>query len=282
MSVDSTEPAFEAERAANLANWDERVAGHIAPDGYDVAGLLAAPDRLTAVVRHDAALLGDVDGLDLLHLQCHIGTDTLSWARLGATATGVDFSPKALEAARRFAADAHVDITYVECDLYDAPSHVAGDFDLVYTSVGTICWLPDIRAWAEVAAGFVRPGGRFFIRDGHPMLYALDDDRTDGVYAVRYDYLDRPQPNRFDQSTSYEGSTTLQHSVHFEWTHSLTAVIQALIDAGLRIDRVAEYDFLDWPFFPWMERDGDVYRLPESERHRVPLQFSIEASKPLD
>ena len=103
------EPGFGPERAANRANWDDRVAGHIAPDGYDVAGLLADPERLTKVVAHDSALLGDVTGLDLLHLQCHIGTDTLAWARLGATVTGVDFSPKALTAARRFPAEAGVD-----------------------------------------------------------------------------------------------------------------------------------------------------------------------------
>lgn len=276
----SGEPGFEPERAANRANWDDRVAGHIAPDGYDIAGLLADPDRLTTVVAHDSAILGDVDGLDLLHLQCHIGTDTLAWARLGATVTGVDFSPKALNAARRFAVEAGLDIDFVECDLYDSPAHVDRDFDLVYTSVGTICWLPDIVGWARVAADFVRPGGRFFIRDGHPMLYALDDDRTDGVYEVRYDYLDRPEPNRFDHETSYEGSATLEHSVSFEWTHSLSAIIQALLDAGLVIDRVAEYDFLDWKFFSWMEQDGDVYRLPEADRRRVPLQFSIEAHQP--
>ncbi len=271
---------FDAERAANLANWNDRVAGHIAPDGYAIAPLLAAPDRLTKVVSHDAEILGDVDGLDLLHLQCHIGTDTLSWARLGARTTGVDFSPEALAAARGFAEETGLDIDYVECDLYDAPAHVEGDFDLVYTSVGTICWLPDIVEWARIVAGFVRPGGRFFIRDGHPMLYSLDDDRDDGVYSVRYDYLPSGRPNRFDHATSYEGSATLEHSVSYEWTHSLGSIIQALLDAGLTITAVAEYDHLDWKFFSWMEADGEVFRLPADERHRVPLQFSILATKP--
>src|SRR3954454_16876455 len=169
---EATEPSCENQpmnddwRSINLANWESRVPLHIGPDGYDLAGF-DDPDYLSDVVRYDRPRLGRLDGLDVVHLQCHLGTDTVSLARLGArSTTGLDFSPSALKEARALAARAGGDVTFVEGDVYDAVGLLGGArFDLVYTGIGAICWLPDIRRWAEVVAGLLRPGGRLFMRE---------------------------------------------------------------------------------------------------------------------
>ncbi|MEM9200438.1 MAG: class I SAM-dependent methyltransferase [Actinomycetota bacterium] len=268
-------------RAANLANWNERVIGHTAPDGYDIAGLIADPDRITDVVRFDQDVFGDVTGKNLLHSQCHIATDTLSWARLGATVTGLDFSPDALASARDTAAKMGIDATFVETELYDAPNHIDHEFDCVYTSVGAINWLPDIAEWGRVMAGFVKPGGQFYIRDGHPALYSLDDERDDRDLVITHPYFHDGQPLRWEDATSYAGSATIENDVMYEWIHPISSIVMALINAGLVVDELRELDHLDWPFFSFMESvDGERYVLPEAQRRLVPLQFSILAHKP--
>ena len=269
-------------RAANLANWNERVIGHTAPDGYDLAGLIADPERLTDVVTFDKDVFGEVAGKTLLHSQCHIGTDTLSWARLGATVTGLDFSADALASARDTAARMGIDATFVETEFYDSPDHIDQQFDCVYTSVGAINWLPDIAEWGRILAGFLKPGGRFYIREGHPMLMALDDERDDDLLVVKYPYFaSGGEPLKSEDAASYAGSATLQHTVNYEWIHPVSSVVMALIDAGLVIDELREHTHLDWQFFPFMEtEDGERYVMPEAQRALVPLQFSVLAHKP--
>ncbi len=268
-------------RTVNLANWNERVDGHMAPDGYRVDELINDPDWVTAVVRHDAAKLGDVSGLTLLHSQCHIGTDTLSWAKLGATVTGLDFAPKAIAASRSIAAQMDVNATFVETELYSAPDHIDSTFDLVYTSVGAICWMPDITKWAEIMAGFVKPGGRFWIRDSHPALMALDDGRDDDQLVVAYPYFHQPTPINFPATESYQGSATIENTDSYSWAHSIADVITALMDAGLTLERFEEYQHLDWQFLSSMtQTEEGTWVLPEEVRDNVPMQFSILASKP--
>lgn len=271
---------LDEHRKANLANWDERVAGHIAPDGYDIESLVRDPDAISSVVRFDRDAIGDVAGKTLLHSQCHIGTDTLSWAKLGATVTGIDFSPAAIAAARDIASRMGADATFIETEFYDAPKHIHEQFDVVYTSVGAICWLPDIDRWGEIVAGFVKPGGTFYIRDSHPMLMTLDDNRTDEEMVVTYNYFFTPEPQSFPDSESYAGSAKIDNVDSYEWSHTLADVMNALISAGLRIERVEELQHLDWEFMPWMEKIGDTYVLPESHRNKMPTQFSIRATKP--
>ncbi len=266
---------------ANLANWNERVAGHTAPDGYESYRLLATePGHCTDVVRFDAERLGDVNGLRLLHAQCHIGTDTLSWANLGASVTGLDFSPEAITAARSLADQMGADATFVESELYSAPANLSGQFDIVYTGVGAICWLPDIERWADTLAAFVAPGGRFYIRDTHPALLALDDERDDDAMIVAYRYFANGEPQTFENDASYRGSATISSSRTYEWPHSLASVVNALIGAGLTIERLDEHQHLDWKFFSWMESDGERFVLPAGRRDQIPLQFSILASRP--
>ncbi len=164
----------------NRANWDDRVPAHVASADYAVQRFLDDPAFLSDVVRFDLPLLGDVAGLRGVHLQCHIGTDTVSLARLGASMTGLDFSGAAVAEAGRLATAVGADARFVQADVYDAVGALQpGSFDLVYTGVGALTWLPDIRRWGRVVAGLLRPGGRLFIRDGHPMLYALHVD-SDG------------------------------------------------------------------------------------------------------
>src|SRR6478672_2154446 len=182
--------------ATNLANWNSRVPHHEL--GYGLDAYRSDPTHLSGVVRFDVPRLGDVAGLDAVHLQCHIGTDTLSLGRLGARMTGLDFSAPALEQGRRLAAAVGLEVEFVESDLYGAPAALGRErFDLVYTGIGALCWLPDIRRWAEVVAALLRPGGRLFIREGHPMLWTLDEKRTD-VLAVEYPYFETPEPIVWD------------------------------------------------------------------------------------
>src|SRR3712207_2487658 len=158
-------------REVNRANWDDRARAHAASADYDVAAFAADPRHLSGVVRFDLPLLGDIAGLRGVHLQCHIGTDTVSLARLGATMTGVDFSPASLEQARLLAERAGTPVEFVESDVYAAADVLEpGGFDLVYTGIGALCWLPDIRRWARTVAALLRPGGRLFIREGHPEI----------------------------------------------------------------------------------------------------------------
>lgn len=273
---------IDEHRAANLANWNERVIGHTAPDGYDIAGLIADTDRITDVVAFDKEVFGDVRGKTLLHSQCHIGTDTVSWARLGATVTGLDFSPDALASARDTAAKMGIDARFVETELYDSPEHIDSQFDCVYTSVGAINWLPDIAAWGQIMAGFVKPGGQFYIREGHPMLMTLDDERDDDALMVKYPYFaSGGEPLKWDDAESYAGSAKLENTINYEWTHPVSSVVMALIDAGLVIDEFRELTHLDWKFFPFMETDdGERYVMPTAQRDLVPLQFSVLAHKP--
>ncbi|MGI9643662.1 MAG: class I SAM-dependent methyltransferase, partial [Acidimicrobiia bacterium] len=180
--------------ADNLANWNDRVPIHAGPGGYGIDEFASDPELLSPVVAFDKDQLGDVSGRTLLHLQCHIGMDTLSWARLGAVVTGVDFSGPALEVARRLASDLGVDAEFIESNLYESPTVLSRQFDLVYTSVGAVTWLPDIRGWAAVAAALTKPGGTFYVRDGHPMLWATDTDRDDGLLVIRYPYFEQSEP----------------------------------------------------------------------------------------
>ena len=265
-------------RAANRENWDDRVALHV-----DAYGLEAFDDaeHLSDVVRADAAALepflaDGFEGIELCHLQCHIGTDTLSFARLGARVTGVDFSAPALEAAAALASRLLPDADWVQTDVLDAAAGIDRTFDVVYTSIGAICWLDDLDRWAAQVVALLRPGGVFYIRDGHPVLYALDETRDELV--LRYRYFDTGEAQAWDDDSTYAGDGTVAHSRTYEWPHPLSAIVNALIGAGLRIRLLDEGRTLPWRFSPRMvEVDGD-YAWPEAERDLVPCTFTIVAT----
>jgi SAM-dependent methyltransferase len=271
---------WDGARAANLANWDDRVSIHEEAYGLEKYD---DPDHLSDVVRDDLPVLerflpsGSLVGLDLCHLQCHIGTDTVSLARAGATVTGVDFSRPALAVAARLADRLGVPATWVATDVLAARSAVTGDFDVVYTSIGTICWLADLDTWARQVADLLRSGGTFYIRDGHPMLYALDE--TAPGFVVRYRSLGNGRAQTWDEETTYAGTGTVTHTRTFEWPHPLSEVVNALIGAGLRILGMDEGRTLPWRFSDRMVEVPGGYAWPEGERDLVPCTFTIVARK---
>ncbi len=269
-------------RTLNRAGWDERAPAHAASPDYSVDRFAADPSFISDVVRFDQPRLGDIAGLRGLHLQCHIGTDTVSLARLGAQMTGLDFSPASLAQARRIAARAGAAVDFVEAEVYDAVSAVARqDFDLVFTGIGALCWLPDIRRWAGVVAGLLRPGGRMFLREGHPMLWALADARDDGLLVVEYPYFERPEPIIFSSGGTYvETDATFEQNVTHEWNHGLGEIVSALLESGMELTDLAEHDSVPWDAMPGqMERiGGGEWRLIDRP-WRLPHTYTLQAVK---
>ncbi|MFX0539378.1 class I SAM-dependent methyltransferase [Ornithinimicrobium sp. Y1847] len=285
--------------AANRENWDGRARVHLGSQMYGVADLVSDPDAISSVVRRDLELwrphlaTGDADGgaggaggahgvegLDLVHLQCHIGTDTLSWSRLGARCTGIDLSPVSLELARDIADRAGQEIRFIESNVLTAADAVSERFDLVYTSTGTICWLHDLTAWAQQIARLLRPGGSFFFRDSHPFANALEDlDATALTPAYRYFPLGPGEAHTYADGLTYtDGDQGLiSQPRNYEWPHSVAEVLSALIGAGLQIVAVEEQDDLPWPIHPSMTLQGEAYVLPERWRDRVPVAWSVVA-----
>jgi SAM-dependent methyltransferase len=232
-------------------------------------------------VRFDLPRLGDVTGARGLHLQCHIGTDTLSLARLGARMTGLDFSPAALAEARRLAERTGADVDFVEADACDAVDRLGAEaFDLVFTGIGAICWLPDIRRWARVVAALLRPGGRLFMREGHPMLWALDDADRDAL-VVKFPYFERDEAMVYDEQGTYvETDAVFTHTVSESWNHGLGEIITALLDEGLRLDMLVEHDSVPWEALPGqMERIGGGEWRIRDRPWRVAHSYTLQATK---
>jgi SAM-dependent methyltransferase len=269
-------------RALNRANWDERVAYHLGPGGYDQSSHRAGAGRLDAIVESE---LGPVAGLRVLHLQCHTGDDSIAIAQRGAAeVVGVDFSLPAVEAARSLAAEVGAGkASFVLADLYDAPSALpgrAGGFDLVFTSWGTICWLPDIAGWARIVAHFLRPGGALYFADAHPVARGFDGlaapDDAEGRPGWLIPYFDRA-PQHFDDPTDYaDPAARLVNSRMVEWMHPLGAILDALRGAGLRLEWLHEHARLTWRLFPGLVRDAErMWTWPG--RPWLPLALSLRA-----
>jgi SAM-dependent methyltransferase len=246
----------------NRASWDERAPAHAASPDYAFDRFVADPEFLSDVVRFDLPRLGDVRGLRGVHLQCHIGTDTISLSRLGAWMTGLDFSPAALAEARRLASAVGADVDFVQSDVYAAPEVLGrASYDLVFTGVGALCWLPDIRRWAGVVAALLKPGGRLFLREGHPMLWSLADPREDGLLVVEYPYFERQEPTVFDEGGTYVATDVeFEHNVTHEWNHGLGEVVTALLAEGFELTMLEEHDSVPWEALP-----GQMQRLPDTE-----------------
>jgi SAM-dependent methyltransferase len=266
----------------NRASWDERAPAHADSADYAVGRFASDPAFLSEVVRFDLPLLGDISGLRGVHLQCHIGTDTISLARLGAGMTGLDFSPASLAQAHRIAGLAGADIRFVQAEVYDALTVLEPrSFDLVYTGIGALGWLPDIARWAGVVGGLLRPGGRLFIREGHPMLWALEDSRPDHLVVVEYPYFEREEPMVFDEGGTYvETDAVFTHNRTHEWNHGLGEIITALMTSGLDLTGFVEHDSVPWEALPGqMERvGGGEWRLADRP-WRLPHTYTLQAVK---
>lgn len=262
----------------NLAHWNSRVIHHVR--GYGLDRYRADQDYLSHVIRFDLPRLGSIEGLDVLHLQCHIGTDTLSLSRLGPrSVTGIDFSQPALDAASQLATDCGATISYVKSEVYSAVEAVGSkQFDLVYTGIGALCWLPDIGHWAQIVAALLRPGGRLFIREGHPVLWSLADPRPDGLLVVEYPYFETDGVN-FSEPFSYvdhDEPLTSPDLVHFN--HGLGQIVTALIESGMQLTSLEEHDTAPWnPLDEAMEEvAGNEFRLRDHPE-RLPLTYTLQA-----
>jgi SAM-dependent methyltransferase len=213
-----------------------------------------------------------------VHLQCHFGQDTLSWARLGAAVTGLDFSPEAVTEARALAADIGIEADFVVSDVYDAVAALDGrTFDIVYTGLGALIWLPDIDRWAAVVAELLAPGGFLYLSEFHPIIETMADDSL----TVLFDYFTRPAGTRYEESGTYtDGGADTVNNVSYEWTHPISSVVSALLDHGLVLELLHEHDFTLWGRFPFLEaHDDGTYRLP-ADQPRLPLMYSLRARKP--
>jgi SAM-dependent methyltransferase len=263
--------------AVNRAWWDERATIHAEGEFYDLDGFVAGRDTL---LPFEPELVGPVDGLDLVHLQCHIGLDTLSWARRGARVTGLDFSAPALDVARGLAERIGVDASFVEADVYDAVEVLGADFDIAYQSLGSLNWHPDMERWAGILARLVRPGGRYVLVEGHPAAWMLDDDGE----HVAYPYFGPAGGVSFDDPGSYgdpDAETTNNRTIEF--SHPTSDVITALLDAGFVLERFVEHPFTVTPMWPWLEErptgESRTFWPPEG-RPSLPLMYSVVARRP--
>jgi SAM-dependent methyltransferase len=259
---------------ANRDKWNSVVDVHARAPSYNLDGFRRGDNVLFSL---ELGEVGDVRGKSLLHLQCHFGLDTMSWARLGATVTGLDISDRAIDLARKLSAELSIPAKFVLGNIYDAPSLIDGRFDVVFQSYGAICWLPDMRRWAEVIAHFVKPGGFFYIADLHPFasIFAAGSEvselRMDASYFRQDAIIDEPGPDYADPNHFVEHRP-------YEWIHSVASIVNSLIDAGLTIEFFHEHRDCVWKIFPYAkQRAGGTWHV---EGDPIPLIFSLRARKP--
>ncbi len=263
---------------SNRSLWNGWTRLHAHSEYYDIEGFKAGRSSLKAI---ELAEVGDVRGKSLLHLQCHFGQDTLSWARLGAQVTGADFSDEAIRLARALSDELHIPANFVHANIYDLPDVLADRFDIVFTSYGVLSWLPDLYRWAEIAAHFLKPGGCFYIIDTHPIFGMVNHEGT----AFEYAYFHTPEPIELESHGSYAAPGEAQGFSHSEynWDHSLSEIINSVVRAGLHLEFVHE--------FPYMWHIPSYISLEEFEPGKgrlkgpmglLPHMFSLRAVRPLD
>ena len=256
----------------NQKYWNEITPVHAASEFYDAKGFEAGRNTLTSIERDE---LGDVSGKSLLHLQCHFGMDTLSWARLGARVTGVDFSEKAITLAHSLSTKIGIDATFICSNIYDLPQVLNKKFDIVFTSRGVLGWLPDLPKWGQIIAHFLKKGGTFYIYERHPLLNMFEYDKGKNKLELKYSYFSLPEPAEWP---GYDYASKVKLSVsQYEWFHPLSEIVNALLEAGLRIEFLHEFPVLFYREIPSMTKDKDGWwRL---EGNKLPLSFSIKANK---
>ncbi len=264
-------------QTVNLAKWDESVPLHVASPSYDVPGFLKGRNTLEEV---EVRELGPVRGKSLLHLQCHFGMDTLSWARLGAQVTGVDFSPAAVRQARQLARRAGLPARFVRSNLYDVPAKKLGTFDVVYTAKGAICWLPDLTAWGRIIRQHLRPGGVFYFLEDTAISDLFENEGPVEDLRFVHSYF-RRDAIREEFDGTYATDRKMRHRVSYSWIHPTSEVLGALLDAGLLLEAVHEFPFSYWRKFPFMRQDTRGYWHLTRDDGRIPLMWSIRARAPM-
>ncbi len=263
-------------RKANQKMWDEFAPIHSRSKFYRVDEFKQGRSSLDALIRSE---MGEVKGKSLLHLQCHFGLDTLSWARLGAQATGMDFSTEGIRIAQELARELNIPTRFICCDLYDLPAHLDEQFDRVFTSYGVLCWLPDIPRWAQIVGRYLKPGGVFYIAEFHPFTNVFENEGEVRDFQVAYPYF-LNKPLEFPTGGSYaDPEAKVEQPVEYEWTPRVGEIISGLIDAGLAIEFVHEYPYTSYQHFPFLvEREEGKWYPPEG-MPSIPLTFTLRAHK---
>ncbi|MBP2338183.1 SAM-dependent methyltransferase [Saccharothrix coeruleofusca] len=270
----------QAKIDANRRNWDARTPIHVASRFYGIG----TRDPLGWFAPFEWADLGELAGREVAHLQCHLGVETMAFAIRGARTTGLDFSANAVAEARRIAAEAGLPVEYVHADVHDAAAALGtGRFDVVYTGKGALCYLPDLRRWADVVLGLLKPGGLLYIAEFHPLLTSLGPSPAPGDtpdLLLRHDYLEGRGAIEHDGTHTYtDGPPLASDPVNYEWAHGLGEVVTSLVAAGFRVDRLTESELLPWPRWPRMVRtDSGWWALPDDEP-RIPLLYGLRAIK---
>lgn len=263
-------------RDGNRNFWDEVTPLHL--KSYNVDRFLEGTPWLPEQMLEE---VGDVNALSLLHLQCHFGLDTLAWARLGAQVTGVDFSQQAVDAAHNLAKKADLPANFICSDIYLLPEVLQGEYDIVFTSIGVLCWLNNLDTWAKIIAHFLKPGGFFYIMEGHPLLYTFDYTFDGDVkWTFQLPYFHNPHPYFWgDETTDYMDTSYHVKNPTYEWQWTVSDIINAIIGAGLRLDFFNEFGAIDDPVYPGMiRREDGLFTFPGMPVE-LPILFSLKASK---
>lgn len=257
---------------ANKIAWDARTEAHIGSKFYDVEGFKNGENALGPIVTKE---MPEVNGKSLLHLQCHFGLDTLSFARMGAEVTGVDLSSKSIEEARKLSEELQIPATFVESNVMTMDEVIEETYDIVYTSYGAICWLPDIDAWAEQVAKRLKPGGLFYMAEFHPYLYMWEwkDEK------IAYPYFSKGKVFHEKAEGSYtDGSETLQFDEYF-WIHAISDVYKALMNSGIKVIGFSEFDYNPYPCFEGIKKRAEKEYVYEVNGQNIPAVFSITGTK---
>jgi SAM-dependent methyltransferase len=251
----------------NKNTWNKKTEVHLNSEFYDVTGFLAGKSSLNDI---ELQLLGDIQGKKILHLQCHFGQDSISLERMGAQVTGVDLSDKAIEAARDLAKKCGVKTKFIQCDLYDLPNLLNEKFDIVFTSYGTIGWLPDLNRWAEVIAQFLKPDGKFVFVEFHPVVWMFDDD----FQTVGYNYFnDGPIVETSDGTYADPNAPITNETV--TWNHHLGEVLGALLQNKIQIEQFEEYDYSPYNCFRHTKEIEPGKYIIEHLGRRIPMVYGL-------
>lgn len=256
----------------NKATWNKKVTVHAESEMYNMEAFKAGASSL---MPYELKALGDVNGKSLLHLQCHFGQDTLSWSRMGAQCTGVDLSDEGIKLAKQLNDELNLDAEFVCCNVLDTSQYVAETFDIVYTSYGVIGWLPDLKPWAKMIAERLKVGGTFYMVEFHPILWMFD--YVDGKPKMKYHYSQKEVIYEEYEGTYADQSSKMVSSKEYGWNHGLSEVVNALIEAGLQIEYLNEYDESPYDVFPdLIELDNRMYKMKDQ---LFPMIFEIKARK---
>ncbi|BDD08485.1 type 12 methyltransferase [Fulvitalea axinellae] len=255
----------------NKSLWNARTEVHVNSEFYDIPSFMGGACSLKPI---ELDLLGDLKGKKVLHLQCHFGQDTLSMARRGAKVTGVDLSDVAIAKARALASELDLDAKFVCCDVFDLENHLQGDFDIVFTSYGTIGWLPELKTWGNLIAKYLKPGGRFVMAEFHPVVWMFDDYFKE----VTYPYFNVAPIVETSTETYTDGDEGMGETTFHVWNHALSDVMGALLSKGLSINEFLEFDYSPYDCFKNTVKTENGYQIKGFEG-KLPMVYALVAEK---